>query len=111
MVIMSESQHEQGKGMFIVIEGIDGSGGETQSKKLVEFLEAKGREVVTLTYPNPESPIGKILYDFLDKRIELKPDVQAALYVADFALDREKIADAIQKPDTGRMCTWIISSH
>lgn len=94
---MSETADIPKKGLFIVIEGIDGSGGETQTKRLIEYLESKDREVITLSYPNPESPIGKVLYDFLEKRIDLKPEIQAALYITDFAMDKAKIADAIQK--------------
>ncbi len=80
--------------MFIVIEGLDGAGGETQAKRLEGFLSDKGKDVVMLSYPNPDSPIGKVIYEYLNKSIELSPEVQMALYVADFALDKEKIEDA-----------------
>jgi len=80
--------------MFIVIEGIDGSGGETQTDRLVEFLENKGKGVLHLSYPNPDSPVGKVIYDYLDKKNDFSPEVQMALYVTDFALDREKINEA-----------------
>ena len=82
-------------GLFIVIEGLDGSGGETQTKHLVEFLNNKGRETVVVSYPNPESPVGKVIYDYLNKQIELKPDEQMGMYIIDFALDREKIRKAL----------------
>lgn len=82
--------------LFCVVEGLDGAGGETQTKRLVELLKNKGKEIVVLSYPNPESSIGKVIYSYLNKEINLKPDVQMALYVADFALDREKINAALQ---------------
>lgn len=81
---------------FVVLEGIDGAGGETQSKRLIEFLNKQGKETVTLSYPNPDSPVGKIIYDYLNKNIDLEPDIQMVLYVADFALDREKISDTLK---------------
>lgn len=83
--------------LFVVIEGLDGSGGETQTKRLVEFLHSRGKETEVLTYPNPKSPIGKIIYDYLNKKIEMSPDVQMCLYATDMALDREKINASLQK--------------
>ncbi|HIH76934.1 MAG TPA: dTMP kinase [Methanomassiliicoccales archaeon] len=40
-----------GKGVFIVLEGIDGTGKSTISKKLKAWLEEKGREVVLNAEP------------------------------------------------------------
>lgn len=40
-----------GKGVFIVLEGIDGTGKSTISKKLRAWLEEKGREVVLTAEP------------------------------------------------------------
>lgn len=83
--------------LFIVLEGLDGSGGETQTERLVEFLHSRGKETEVLTYPNPKSPFGKIIYDYLNKKIELSPDAQMSLYATDMALDREKINAALQQ--------------
>ena len=46
---------------FIVIEGTDCSGKETQSKLLVESLNKLGNKAVYLTFPNYNSPTGKIV--------------------------------------------------
>lgn len=43
-------------GKIIVIEGTDGSGKQTQSKKLFERFKAEGKKVMTLSFPNYESP-------------------------------------------------------
>lgn len=82
--------------MFVVIEGIDGAGGETQTKRLIEFLHSREKETEFVNYPNPESLIGKIIYDFLDKKIDITPDVQFSLYATDMALDRERINAALR---------------
>lgn len=41
--------------MIIVIEGTDGSGKQTQTKLLVEYLKAQGFDVKTQSFPNYES--------------------------------------------------------
>lgn len=46
---------------FIVIEGTDCSGKETQSKLLVESLKNQNKKAVYLTFPNYNSPTGKII--------------------------------------------------
>lgn len=47
-------------GLFIVIEGIDGTGKSTQCKRLGEWFEAQGREVV-LSYEPTHGPWGSKL--------------------------------------------------
>ncbi|MBQ6285540.1 MAG: thymidylate kinase [Bacilli bacterium] len=46
---------------IIVIEGTDGSGKETQSKKLLEHLNSKGLKVKSFSFPVYNSPTGKIV--------------------------------------------------
>ena len=46
---------------LIVIEGTDCSGKETQSKLLVESLTNQNKKAVYLTFPNYNSPTGKII--------------------------------------------------
>ena len=46
---------------FIVIEGTDCSGKETQSKLLVESLLKQNKKAIYLTFPNYNSPTGKII--------------------------------------------------
>ncbi len=47
-------------GMFIVIEGIDGTGKSTQARRLAVWLEAQGREVVVSREPT-DGPWGRKL--------------------------------------------------
>lgn len=48
------------QGLFIVIEGIDGTGKSTQAKRLAEWFHARGREVVLSREPT-DGPWGKKL--------------------------------------------------
>lgn len=48
-------------GKIIVIEGTDGSGKETQQKLLAEKVSEKGFKVGKMSFPNYDSPTGKII--------------------------------------------------
>lgn len=49
------------RGKLIVIEGTDCSGKETQAKLLVQELNRQGKESVHVSFPNYETPTGKII--------------------------------------------------
>jgi len=84
-------------GFFVVIEGIDGAGGETQSKLLKQFLEKKGKKVELVKYPDYEGPIGKLIHDFLHKKFDISSEVQFCLYASDMVKDKEKIKKALKE--------------
>ncbi len=48
-------------GKLILIEGTDCSGKETQSKLLVEKLQKLGKKAIYFSFPNYDSPTGKIV--------------------------------------------------
>jgi len=83
-------------GKFIVIEGIDGAGGETQSKKLTEYF----KDSQLLEYPDYTGPIGKLIDAYLHKQYEFSKEVQLLLYFADFLKDKEKITKWLQEGKT-----------
>jgi len=78
-------------GKFIVYEGIDGAGVETQGKLLCNYLRKQKRSVERLYYPDYEGPIGRLIHQYLHKQYEFSVDVQFLLYFADFIKNREKI--------------------
>lgn len=78
----------QKKSLFIVIEGLDGSGKSTAGKILVELLEKKYPSKVKFTYePNDESAGGKFIRDTLTKKITNFHPRQLALSFAANRLD------------------------
>jgi dTMP kinase len=70
------------KNFFIAFEGIDGSGKSTQVKLLTEKLEEAGLKVYT-TFEPTDSPMGKIIRDVFNHRMEADERTVAALFVAD----------------------------
>lgn len=81
--------HKSGK--LFVIEGIDGAGGETQSKLLVNYLKKQKKSVERLRYPDYGEPIGKLIHNYLHRKYNFSVGTQILLYLADFLKDKEKI--------------------
>jgi dTMP kinase len=68
--------------MLIAIEGLDQSGKETQARHLRARLEADGRKVHGLSFPDYETPIGQEIRKALAGEREYGADVMQLLYVA-----------------------------
>ncbi|MGA0854335.1 MAG: dTMP kinase [Luteolibacter sp.] len=80
------------KGIFIVIEGIDGTGKSTQSKRLAEWFRAQGREVVLSREPT-DGPWGKKLRESATTG-RLSPDEELEFFLN----DRREHVDTKIKP-------------
>ena len=70
------------KNLFIAFEGIDGSGKSTQVQKLCNWLTGIGHKVYITAEPT-NSPIGKMIRDIFNHRMEGDQRVIAALFAAD----------------------------
>lgn len=82
-------------GKIIVIEGTDCSGKETQSKLLEERLKQKNKKVIHFSFPNYNSPTGKIVGGaylgksdiseslFTEGAVNVDPHVVCLYYAAD----------------------------
>ena len=68
-------------GLFIVIEGIDGTGKSTQAKRLGDWFTAQGREVVLSREPTTGPWGRRIRETFLTGR--LTPDEELACFLND----------------------------
>ncbi len=89
------------RGKLIVIEGSDSSGKETQSKLLIQALREKGINVEKFSFPNYDSPSGKIVGDcylgrsgnglFPETAPNVNPKVAALYYAADRKYNIHKI--------------------
>ena len=70
------------KNLFIAFEGIDGSGKSTQVKLLTENLENAGHRVYVTCEPT-DSPIGTIIRNIFNHKLEGDHRTIAGLFVAD----------------------------
>ena len=70
------------KNLFIALEGIDGSGKSTQLKSLAEHFESAGHKVITTCEPT-DGPVGQIIRDIFNHRMEADHRVIAGLFIAD----------------------------
>jgi dTMP kinase len=83
-------------GKFIIIEGIDGCGGETQTKLLSDFLIAKNKQINLLSFPEYDKPIGQLIHNFLYEKYDLSPEVQALIYFSEFVSNKEEMENNLK---------------
>lgn len=86
-----------GRGMFITLEGVEGSGKTTQSALVAEALRAAGRAVSVTHEPGGTRAGEAIRAIFLDAAIKLEVAAELLLVLADRAQHvREKLRPALQ---------------
>lgn len=89
------------KGKYIVIEGTDSSGKETQSKLLEKRLKDKGIKCIRFSFPMYDTPTGKIVEDcylgkntkslFTEGSSNVNPFVASLYYAADRKYNMKEI--------------------
>lgn len=94
-------------GKIIVVEGTDCSGKETQTSLLVQRMRKMGRKIERVSFPNYDSPTGKIVGGpylgksyigegfFSEGAASVDPKVAALYYAADRRYNRQKILDLL----------------
>ena len=109
-------------GKFIVIEGTDCSGKETQSKLLVEKLTSLGKKAIRITFPNYDSPTGKIIGGpylgkeeicscwFPEGAVNVDPKVACLYYAADRKYNEKEILKYLED-DYFVICDRYLSSN
>lgn len=59
------------KGLYVALEGVDGSGKTTQAVSLAEYFKSKGKSVVLTREPRKEGIIGEIVQKVLTGKIKM----------------------------------------
>ena len=97
------------KGKLIIIEGTDCSGKETQSTKLYERLREENKKIEKRSFPNYNSPTGKIVGGpylgkayisngwFPEGAMNVNPKVASLYYTADRLYNIEEINKLLDK--------------
>lgn len=68
---------------IIAIEGLDKAGKHTATSVLQSFFESVGLSVVPYSFPNYETPIGKLVRDWLEGKLEASHATFELLQAAD----------------------------
>lgn len=109
-------------GKFIVIEGTDCSGKETQSRLIVDKLNEMGKKAVRITFPNYDSPTGKIIGGpylgkeeicegwFPEGAVNVDPKVACLYYAADRKYNEKEILKYLDE-DYYVICDRYLSSN
>lgn len=84
-------------GVFIAIEGTDGSGKGTQFKLLTEKLEKEGYEVATFDFPQYEEPSSFFVREYLNGKYGTAEEVGPYTGSLFYALDRYHATPAIRQ--------------
>jgi dTMP kinase len=82
------------KGIFVTLEGGEGSGKTTQCRRIVAHLVAKGRDVLETREPGG-TPAGELVRGILLHRVsELDPKAELSLYLA----SRAQLVESVVRP-------------
>jgi dTMP kinase len=79
--------------MFIVFEGLDGSGSTTQARFLKDRLENAGKKVLMTKEPTADTEVGKRIRGILQKKETVTPEELQKLFSQDRA---EHLRDVIE---------------
>lgn len=78
--------------MFVVIEGIDGAGCETQAKSVSQLLTTNYQLSTSLIkFPHYDTPVGKMIKDHLYLNQKMSVNEQFLLYTLQFIFDAVEI--------------------
>lgn len=78
-------------GLFIDIEGIDGSGQSTQVTQVAEELKKRGYSVAITRAAPKETPIGGLIRQVLNHKLKVSIQTLEFLFAADHADRQEKV--------------------
>ncbi len=76
---------------FIVIEGLDGAGGQSQTELLKEYFAENNIPSVFVKSPDYDHPIGQLISDYLNEKFELSNDQAFLAFATDVLNSVSKI--------------------
>lgn len=99
---MKKQKEIKPQALFIVIDGTDGAGKNTQTHLLASYFKNKGRKVFITGFPKYETPSGQSVKEYLSGKMgriasKVGPYGASALYAVDRFLNSPPIWEAIGK--------------
>ena len=92
---------------FVInFEGIDRSGKGTHTARLAKNLAGRGLKVATRHFPVLETPVGRLIGDFLAGRVPLAPACVQMLYAANRWEEREHLLAILREVDVLILDRW-----
>ena len=80
------------KGIFVAMEGIDGSGKTTQTEELKKYFEKKGKKVILAKSPRrDEGIIAQVSKQILEGKLDIPKAAFQHLFSADYIVQMEQI--------------------
>lgn len=79
------------KGLYIAVEGIDGSGKTTQVKRLTAYFKKQGKAVVQTREPRKEGLVGDIIQKVLTGQVKMSSVALQYLFSTDRVLHHEDV--------------------
>lgn len=80
-------------GIYIALEGIDGSGKTTQAARLTEYFKSEGRDVLNTREPRRDTVVGKLVHEILEAKIKVPAVSLQYLFAADRAIHQVQIVE------------------
>lgn len=97
------------KGLYIALEGVDGSGKTTQVEKIVKYFKERGKNVIQSREPRKTGLIGEIVQKVLSKKVKISELALQYLFTTDRVISQEEvIVPALKRGDVviSDRCFW-----
>ncbi|KAK4469675.1 hypothetical protein MN116_006614 [Schistosoma mekongi] len=85
------------RGLFVVFEGVEKCGKNTQSELLQDALtQITGKQALLIHFPDKSTPVGKLLAEYSDGRLQLELHAAHLLYIANRWERQDEISNALK---------------
>lgn len=96
-------------GLYIALEGIDGSGKTTQAEKIAEHFKSIGKDAIVTAEPTRKGEIGSLIHEILRSKVKINRKFFQYLFSADRGVHQEELIIPALK--TGKVviadrCFW-----
>ena len=88
------------RGVLIVFEGCDRSGKSTQCEKVVHQLNLQNIPAEKRHYPNRDTPIGKLLNEYLKSKCDIEDHALHLLFLANMWEEAKEITNTLHSGKT-----------